>query len=125
MNVLNPNPMKKIEESYRHLICKAKEFTGIDITHTRNRKFEIVMIKGCIINVLYRYFGANTVQTGKLMNIHHSTVIYHQKNHPIRYRNEHEYASLYDYLGKHALANEKALINVDEMVGIIKRTLSV
>ena len=115
----------KIEERYRHLVSKAKEFTGIDITHTRTRKFEIVMIKGCIINILYRYFGANTVQTGKMMNVHHSTVIYHQQNHANRYRNENEYASLYDYLAKHATANDKSLINVDEMMGIMKRTLSV
>jgi hypothetical protein len=115
----------KLEESYRHLISKAKEFTGLDITYTRNRRFEIVMIKACVINILYRYFGANTVQTAKLFDIHHSTVIHHHRAHPNRYKQEVEYAELYNYLTRHATLDEKSPINVDEMVEIMRRTMSV
>ena len=114
-----------LEENYKHLVFKAKEYTGIDITYTRTRKFEIVMIKACIINILYRYFGGNTVQIGKLLNMHHSTIIYHESAHANRYNNEGEYGALYDFLARHSMKGQKSPIDVDEMMHIMRRTLSV
>lgn len=114
----------KPEETYQHLVAKAKEYTGLNIAYTKTRKFEIVMIKGCVINIMFRYFGYNTVQTGRVMGMHHSTIIYHHRHHAHRYRNEHEYANLYDYLAKHCTIEENPAIDVDEMIQIMKRTLS-
>jgi len=114
----------KAEETYQHLADKAKEYTGLNIAWTRTRKFEIIMIKGCVINIMYRYFGYNTVQIGKAIGMHHSSIIYHQNNHPHRYRNEPEYGNLYDYLAKHCTLDESSAINVDEMIQIMKRTMS-
>ena len=114
-----------LEENYKNLTAKAKAYTGIDVTYTRTRKFEIVMIKACIINILYRYFGGNTVQIGKLLNMHHSTIIYHESAHANRYKNEGEYGALYDYLARQSMSGHKSLINVDEMVQIMRRTMTV
>lgn len=111
-------------QQYNDLCVLAKQITGIDIRYIRARKKEYVQIKAAIVNVMRRYYSATTVQVGRLMNLHHTTVIHHTKDHASRYRFEDDYASLYDKLVRHAMNNSDTL-KVDNLLTLMKSALSV
>lgn len=115
----------KHAENFEMLVHLAKIRTGIDVRYTRSRRDEIVLIKGCIINVLSKYFGLNTVQIGGLFDLHHSTIIHHLKAHPTRYRYEDDYATHYDYLLKASMNKDKDTIDVESVLATLKSALSV
>lgn len=113
----------KPEERYRALVQKAKEITDLDITYARSRRLEIVMIKACIVNILSRYYGHTTTLIGSLIGLHHSTVIHHLQKHSDRYRQEDEYAELYDALSKHVGLSEESPIDVEGIIETMKACL--
>lgn len=115
----------KAEEIYKSLVQKAKDLTELDITYARSRRFEVVLIKACILNVLRRYYGLTTTHIGELLGMHHSTVIHHLRQHGDRYRQEDEYAELYDELSKHVALTEEAVIDVDGILDTMRACLSV
>jgi len=115
----------KSEEVYKRLVQKAKEVTDLDITYARSRRFEVVLIKACIINILSRYYGMTTVLIGSFTNMHHSTVIHHLRKHSDRYRMEDEYQELYDELTKFTSMNENSPIDVDGIIEKIRTCIAV
>lgn len=84
----------------------AKDDTGVHISYIRDsqvcyttsRRKEVVMIKACIMNILYKYHSQTTVQIGRIFRCHHSTVIHHLQAHPQRYDWEDDYHDLYNIL---------------------------
>jgi hypothetical protein len=100
-----------IQEQFDSLVDETAKITGINIKYTKNRKYDVVVAKACVINILSNFFGANTVRIGKLMDIHHSTVIHHLKCHGDRHRYEDEYIG-------------KSSIDVHEIITIMRRALS-
>ena len=114
-----------IQEQFDSLVDETAKITGINIKYTKTRKYDVVVAKACVINILSNFFGANTVRIGKLMDIHHSTVIHHLKCHGDRHRYEDEYFDLYENLCKHANEIGKSSIDVHEIMTIMRRALSV
>lgn len=115
----------KAEENYRLLVAKAKELTDLDITYAKSRRFEVVMVKACVANILSRYFGYTTLLIGKLIGMHHSTVIHHLRNHSDRLRQEDEYSELYDQLSKYTSNNDTAPMDVDGIVSALRACMCV
>ena len=114
-----------IQEQFDSLVDETARITGINIKYAKTRKYDVVVAKACVINILSNYFGANTVRIGKLMDIHHSTVIHHLKCHGDRNRYEDEYFDLYEGLSKHATMIGKSAIDVHEILTLMKKALSV
>ena len=112
------------DQQFNDLCRVAKEITGIDVRYTNSRKKEYVQIRCALVNVMRRYYSATTVQLGRLLDKHHTTIIHHSKDHGSRYRFEHDYASLYDQLVRHAM-NQSETISVDKMVFLMRSSLSV
>lgn len=116
--------MKSMKEQYSKLVDETRRLTGIDVVYARTRKFENVLTKACFINVMSRYFGATTLAIGGILKIHHSTVIHHLNAHGNRYKQEEQYAKLYDSLCKYAMTNESAPIDVAHMLNIMRVSMS-
>jgi iron-sulfur cluster repair protein YtfE (RIC family) len=112
------------DQDFNELCRLAKEITGIEVRYTRSRKKEFVQIRCAIVNVMRRYYSASTVQLGRLLDMHHTTIIHHSKDHSSRYRFEDDYASLYDKLVRHAMEKSDT-ISVDKMVSLMKSALVV
>ena len=93
----------------KRLIEAAKTETGIEVgtivddklIMDRSRKFNNVLIKACIMNLLNKHHGLGVAEIGKILGMDHSTVIHHVKAHPYRYGTEDFYYDVYN-----ALANE-------------------
>lgn len=115
----------KSDEVYKRLVNKAKEVTDLDITYARSRRFEIVLTKACIINILSRYYGMTTVLIGSFVGMHHSTVIHHLRKHSDRYRMEDDYQELYDELTKFTSLIENSPIDVDGIIEKIRASITV
>lgn len=113
---------KEIE--FKELCHLAKDLTGLDIRYTRSRKKEFVQIKCAIVNVMRRYYSASTLQLGKLLDMHHTTIIHHSKDHSSRYRFEPDYAALYDKLVRHAM-DKSETISTDKMIQLMKSALTI
>ncbi len=114
----------KHEKNYLRLIELCKEYNGIDASVRNSRKHELVLVKGCIFNVLSKYFGATTTAIGKLFDLHHSTIVHHHAIHFTRYRYEDEYATLYDYLILKCNEMDKSFIDVEDVIKKINSALS-
>lgn len=114
----------RVEEHFNALASVALEYSEVDIRNTRSRKYDIVLVKACVINILTRYYGGNTVNVGKAIGNDHSTIIHHLRKHSQRFKYEPEYNMLYNYLSKYAVASNDSPINVDNLVQIMKRTLA-
>lgn len=112
------------EQDFKELCHLAKELTGLDIRYTRSRKKEIVQIKCAIVNVMRRYYSASTLQLGRLLDLHHTTIIHHSKDHSSRYRFESDYAALYDKLVRHAMGKSET-ISTDKMLQLMKSALTI
>ena len=106
----------------------AKDYTGQGIVYVkdsevrvvRSRKFEVVMIKACIMNILASQYQLGPVKIGRLFNIDHSTAIHHTQAHEIRYKFEPEYKDLYDILLKESINKNPYFVDVDEVVQMIR-----
>jgi hypothetical protein len=115
----------KAEKEYQKLVEKARELTDLDITYARSRRFEIVLVKAGICNIMSRYYGYTTTLIGSLMGFHHSTVIYHLQKHSDRYLNEEQYSETYDELTKFISRAEDSIIDVEDIVGKLRACLAV
>lgn len=114
----------KTEMKHESLCLIVKGAIGIDVRYTRSRREEIVMAKACLINVLNRMYGVNTVRLGKLFGIHHSTAIHHIKNHSIRFQQSNDYYEIYNQLLKSCYDLEENS-NVLDTINLINSTLDV
>lgn len=112
------------EDDFKQLCHLAKDLTGLEIRYTRSRKKEYVQIKCAIVNVMRRYYSASTLQIGRLLGLHHTTIIHHSKDHSSRYRFESDYAALYDKLVRHAM-DKSETISTDKMLQLMKSALSI
>lgn len=112
------------QHEFNELCELAKRVTGIDIRYVTQRKKEYVQIRSALVNVMRRYYSATTVQVGRFLNMHHTTVIHHSKDHSSRYRFEDDYANLYDQMVRFAMSNADTL-NVDRVLNLMKSALSV
>lgn len=112
------------QEDFNELVALAKEITGVDVRYSRSRRREFVQIKCAIVNVMRRYYSTKTVQLGRLLNLHHTTVVHHSNDHSSRYRFEPEYAELYDKMVRFAM-NKSETINTEKMVQLMKSALSI
>lgn len=112
------------EDEFKELCHLAKELTGLEIRYTRSRKKEVVQIKCAIVNVMRRYYSASTLQLGRLLDLHHTTIIHHSKDHSSRYRFESDYAALYDRLVRHAM-DKSETISTDKMLQLMKSALTI
>lgn len=107
------------------LISTVYNMMGVDVSTNKSRKREIVTARACIINVLSRYYGANTVEIGEMYEMDHSTIVYHLEHHAHRYRFEDVYSRLYDKLMQVAIKEDKSAIDVDEVLSLIQNALEV
>lgn len=89
-----------MDKKFNDMVELAKEFTGLDVRYTRSRRRDIINIKSAICNIMRRYYSRTLPQIATLLNIHHTTIIHHLKEHHNRYRDIDDYADLYDYLAK-------------------------
>lgn len=115
----------KHKENLDLLLELTKRRTGMNVLYLRRRNAEIILAKACVINVMSKYFGANTVQIGELFDMHHSTVIHHLQKHHTRYKYEDEYASLYDFLMKSVMQKDKDTIDVDGVLSLLRNAMAV
>lgn len=112
------------EQQFNELCKVAKSITGIDFRYTRSRKKEFVQLRCAVINIMRKYYSTNTVQTAELMDMDHTTILHHTKDHASRYRYEDNYADLYDKLVRHVIDNTET-IRTDKMIQLMKSALSV
>lgn len=106
------------------LVGIAKSVTGYDIRYTRSRRREIINIKCAICNAMRRYYSRTIVQIASLLDLHHTTVIHHLKDHQYRYRDIDDYADLYDRMTKHIVDNSDQ-ISTDKMIALMKSALAI
>jgi iron-sulfur cluster repair protein YtfE (RIC family) len=111
------------EDDFKELCHLAKDLTGVEIRYTKTRKKEFVQIKCAIVNVMRRYYSTSTLQLGRLLDLHHSTIIHHSKDHSSRYRFESDYATLYDKLVRHAMSKSET-ISTEKMIELMKSALT-
>ena len=116
--------MQTKENDFKELVAIAKEVTGVDVRYSRSRKKEYVQIKCAIVNVMRRYYSASTVQLGRLLDLHHTTIVHHSKDHSSRYRFEPDYAELYDKMVRFAMSKSET-ISTEKMVQLMRSALSV
>ena len=93
--------------------------TNHDIRKTKRRHIEIVRLRYAIGNILMNT-GATSVEAGRLMGKDHSTLLYYKEYHKGRYKSDEEYARLYDTLWAEIREDEKAVSDIDDIVGIIR-----
>ena len=115
----------KAQKIYDKLVKKCFIITGFNIKGNKTRKGEIILIKACIINILNKFYGYNTVETGFIINLDHSTVIHHLRRHVDLYKHDDAYAELYTTLSKYAINNSTAPMDVDGIVNSLRSSLSV
>ncbi len=115
----------KALKTYNKLVRKCFEIKGLDISGNKTRYADVILIKACIINVLHKYYGNNTVEIGFIINRHHSTVIHHLRKHVDRYKQEDAYAELYTTLSEYVMQNATAPMDVDGIVASLRSCLSV
>jgi hypothetical protein len=113
-----------MDQKFNQLVELAKEFTGLDVRYTRSRRREIINIKSAICNVMRRYHSRTIPQIGVLLNIHHTTVIHHLKDHPNRYRDIDDYADLYDYLCKQ-IVDSSELLSTEKILNMMRSVMAV
>jgi hypothetical protein len=90
----------------------------------RSRRKEIVHAKSAIINVMRRYYSTTTVELGRMLDLHYTTVIHHTADHPTRYRFESNYADLYDRMVRHVM-NTDGIVDSKSMISLIRENLAV
>ena len=117
-----------MNEELLRLAQIAKDYTGLGVVYikdseirtTRSRKFDAVMIKACIINILRHNHKLGVSKIGNMMGFDHTTVIHHVQAHDQRYQYEPEYKDLYDVLRKESEDKNPYFIDVDEVVQMIR-----
>jgi hypothetical protein len=113
-----------MDQKFNQLAELSKDFTGLDIRYSRSRRREIINIKCAIVNVMRRYHSRTITQIGGLLNIHHTTVIHHLKDHPNRYRDIDDYADLYDHLCKH-IVDSSELLSTEKILSMMRSVMAV
>lgn len=83
-----------MEELFKIVIKK----TQIDPRKTHYKTTEVVDCRSAISNVLRRCYRVRLTEIGKLLNLDHTTIIHHIRNHEGRYICRDEYRELYDEL---------------------------
>lgn len=110
------------------LVQLAKDITGVGIAYmkdsevifTRSRKFDVVMVRACIINVMLRQCKVSMRQLGFMMGVDHTSIYHHREAHYTRYKYEDNYFDLYNKLSKAMKEADPYYINVEEVVSMIR-----
>lgn len=113
-----------VDPKFVEMVSIAKTITGFDVRYTRSRRREIINIKSAICNVMRRYYSRTITQIAELLDIHHTTVIHHLKDHPYRYRDIDDYADLYDRMTKH-IVDSSEQISTEKMLGLMRSALAI
>jgi chromosomal replication initiation ATPase DnaA len=107
---------------FQHLCEAGTSLRHIDIRKTRRRTSEVVRLKSAIAVILTKQYGLTTVEVGKLMGKDHTTVVHYRKEHYSRYRDDDEYAYLYDQLSTIASQfNDPTQATIEDVVEMIRK----
>lgn len=63
---------------------------------------EVIDARSALVNVIRRCYRVKLTDIGRQLNIHHTTVMHHVKQHEGRYVHRQEYRELYDELVDYA-----------------------
>jgi hypothetical protein len=113
-----------IDQKFIEIVHVAKSITGYDVRYIRSRRREIINIKSAICNVMRKYYSRTMGQIAELLDIHHTTVIHHLKDHQYRYRDIDDYADLYDRLVKHIVDNSDQ-IATEKVLALMRSALAI
>lgn len=112
-----------MKETYEIVLMRARDLSGIDLTYSRTKRFEIVRVRAAVINILWRQYNMPKLVISNFMGMNHSTIIHHTQAHPHRYRHEASYADLYDALC--AQFFDESRINLDNMIARMRACMTV
>lgn len=110
-----------LDEIFDELCDFMKKQSGLDYRYTRSRRRIFVNLKCCIINNMRRQFGTTLTEIGRLMDLHHSTIIHHIRDHQYRYKGDVDYAELYDDVNNYILEKDFNTNNLDQILVLIKQ----
>lgn len=113
-----------MKELYDNVVREATEMTGIDITKTKVRSHDIVVVRACVSNVMSRVYGMSLTGVSKLMKKHHTTILHHLQTHSHNQRYDESYYLIYERLSKSAVAKSPSFIDVDELTKSMKIAFS-
>lgn len=120
-----------MRDQLQRVVQLAKDITGIGICYmrdseilfTRSRKFEVVLVRACVINVMLRQCKVSMRQLGFAMGMDHTSIYHHREAHYTRYKYEDDYFDLYNKLAKAMKEHDPYYINVEEVVSLINEIM--
>lgn len=93
---------------------------GDRLVFSRSRRFMTVVVKACIINLLYRHHGVSCTEIARHLGIHHSTVIHHLQAHSLRNGSEEAYHDVYKVMAADSQVDLPFMLNIESALKTIK-----
>lgn len=87
---------------------------------SRSRMFMHVVLKACVINILYRHHGVSCIEIARNINMHHSTVIHHLRAHQLRNECEDVYHDVYKVMAVESQKDSQFMMNIESALNTIK-----
>lgn len=94
--------------------------SGDRLVFSRSRRYMTVVVKACMINLLYRHHGLSCIEIARHVGIHHSTVIHHLQAHSIRNGSEEDYYDVYRVMAAESQKDSPFMLNIESALSTIK-----
>jgi hypothetical protein len=102
--------------SFKQLADECYRVTAADFRTNSKRIYQLVMNRMAVSNIMTRELGMSTVQVGKHMNRHHTSVVHHRNEHYARYKYDQQYKNLYDKLCNFILSSPNERYELDNVI---------
>jgi hypothetical protein len=106
--------------TFEQLADECYRLNGYNIRADKTRSYELVLNRMAIGNIMTRELKRSTVEVGRKMGVHHTTVVHYRNEHYGRYRYDQQYKTLYDKLCNFILSSPNERYQLDNVITWIR-----